>query len=552
MFVSEIRRLRRIGLALGLGLATALTPLTTYAQDEAPAKKKKPRKIELDKIYQRWVNEDVDYIITPEERAAFKKLQTDEEREEFIEQFWLRRDPDPDTPENEYREEYYRRIAYANEKFTSGIPGWKTDRGRIYITWGPPDSIESRPAGGPYERPIYEGGGTTSTYPFEIWFYRYLEGVGSGIEIEFVDPTGSGEYRIARNADEKDALLFVPNAGLTLAEQLGLASKVDRPFFNPGNRYGNNPLYPMRTQDMPFERLAILTNLQRAPSVRYRQLAEKVDQQVEFDVLPFDVRTDFLRAGESAIVTTFTLMFNNSDLGFKDEGGIQKAQLNIYARVSALTGKRVGIFEEAPIITYQQSQFEIGRKLSSVYQKSLILPPGNYKIDFVVRDVTSGHTGIVRQGFEVPRYSPEALSTSSLILADVIEPVTRVSGGQFIIGANKVRPSVTQRFKQNQNLGVYMQVYNVQIDQASLRPAIEVEYVVTNVKTGQVVQRIREDGKNGISDLSGYGQQIVLGRLIPLADMEPGSYEVTVVITDRVARKTLTPKTFFTVEPAKS
>ncbi|QUV78269.1 GWxTD domain-containing protein [Chloracidobacterium thermophilum] len=125
----SLKDIGRLVLATGLGIATALAPLATYGQEDSQPRKKKQRKIELDKIYQRWVNEDVDYIITPEERAAFKKLQTDEEREEFIEQFWLRRDPDPDTPENEYREEYYRRIAYANEKFTSGIPGWKTDRG---------------------------------------------------------------------------------------------------------------------------------------------------------------------------------------------------------------------------------------------------------------------------------------------------------------------------------------------------------------------------------------------------------------------------------------
>ncbi len=546
-------RLIKQGCALALaGLMLASTGTSAFAstQDEEKKEKKKQRKkVEVDKIYQNWLNQDVDYIITSEERAAFRKLQTDEEREEFIEQFWLRRDPDPDTPENEYREEYYRRIAYANEKFTSGKPGWKTDRGRIYITWGPPDSIEAHPAGGPYERPYYEGGGSTSTYPFEIWFYRYLDGVGSGIEIEFVDPSGSGEYRIAQSPDEKDALLFVPGAGATLSEQLGLSSKVDRPFFTPGNR-NNNRFYTERAQDSQFERIIRNAALQRAPSVNFRGLAEKVDQQIEFDVLPFDVRTDFMRAGDSSIVSTFTLMFNNADLSFKDEGGIQKAQLNIYARITALTGKRAGMFEEAPIITYQGAQFEIGRKQNSVYQKQIILPAGNYKIDFVVRDTVSGHTGIVKQGFEVPKFVSDSMSTSSLIVADIIEPITRVSGGSFIIGSNKVRPSVTQRFSQNQNLGVYMQVYNVQIDQTTLRPAIDVEYVIT--KGGKEVARIKEDGKNGVSDLSGYGQQIVLGRQFPLKDMEPGAYEITVNITDRVARKTVSPKTFFTVEAAKT
>src|SRR6266404_6482465 len=144
----------------------------------------------------KWLDEDVAYVITNEERAAFKALKTDEEREQFIEQFWLRRDPTPDTVDNEFKEEHYARIAYANEHFAAGIPGWKTDRGRMYIMYGKPDEIDSHPSGGSYDRPIEEGGGQTSTYPFETWRYRYLEGVGQEIEIEFVDTCMCGEYHM--------------------------------------------------------------------------------------------------------------------------------------------------------------------------------------------------------------------------------------------------------------------------------------------------------------------------------------------------------------------
>ncbi|HZF37329.1 MAG TPA: GWxTD domain-containing protein, partial [Blastocatellia bacterium] len=210
---------------------------SAFAQDDKQDKKNEERKKEKAKksqeekvksVYKRWKDEDVRWIITDEERKVFDGLKTDDEREQFIEQFWFIRDPDPDTDVNEYREEYYQRIAYANEHYTSGIPGWKTDRGRIYIMFGKADQIESHPSGGSYDRPAWEGGGSTSTYPFETWWYRYVEGVGSDVEIEFVDPTGSGEYRIARSPDEKDALLYTPNAGLTLSEQLGLTTKADR------------------------------------------------------------------------------------------------------------------------------------------------------------------------------------------------------------------------------------------------------------------------------------------------------------------------------------
>src|SRR5579871_5851503 len=120
---------------------TVAKPLS---EKEKRKREEKLRK-ELETPYRKWLNEDVAYIITDEERAAFKRLQTDEEREQFIEQFWLRLCPTPDTTENEFKEEHYRRIAYANEHYAAGIPGWRTDRGKIYIMYGPPTSIDAHP-----------------------------------------------------------------------------------------------------------------------------------------------------------------------------------------------------------------------------------------------------------------------------------------------------------------------------------------------------------------------------------------------------------------------
>src|SRR5258707_11254198 len=168
-------------LALGFAVPSGLAQ-KKKEQGQDPSEKARNIKPELKKVYKDWLDKDVAYIITDEERKAFKKLETDDERERFIEEFWRRRDPDPDTDENEYREEYYERIAYANEHYASGIPGWKTDRGRIWIMYGKPDETETHPSGGNYQREPQEGGGSTSTYPFERWFYRYLPGVGSGIE----------------------------------------------------------------------------------------------------------------------------------------------------------------------------------------------------------------------------------------------------------------------------------------------------------------------------------------------------------------------------------
>src|SRR5215212_6793884 len=264
----------RLAVIATLSFTASLGVFTQEQQD--PTSKPRNVKPELKKAYKDWLDKDVTYIITDEERKAFKKLATDDERERFIEEFWRRRDPDPDTDENEFKEEYYERIAYANEHFSSGIPGWKTDRGRIWIMYGKPDERETHPMGGPYSRMPWEGGGDTTTYPFERWFYRYIAGVGSGIELEFVDPTGTGEYRLTTNPNDKDALLYVPGAGQTLSEQLGLESRSDRiGGFNSSNY--------QRSQDNPFSKMILMADLNRPPQVKFSDLADAVNRGVVED-----------------------------------------------------------------------------------------------------------------------------------------------------------------------------------------------------------------------------------------------------------------------------
>jgi GWxTD domain-containing protein len=152
--------------------------------------------------YRLWLEQDVVYIITNEERTAFLNLRTDEERDAFVEQFWLRRDPTPGTPVNEFKDEHYRRIAYADTHFATRLSpgrGWNTDRGEVYIKYGPPDELESHPNGGTYNRPADLGGGTTRTFPFELWLYRYIQGIGNEVLIEFVDAKGTGEFQRTRD-----------------------------------------------------------------------------------------------------------------------------------------------------------------------------------------------------------------------------------------------------------------------------------------------------------------------------------------------------------------
>src|SRR5438128_1807123 len=526
-------------LALGFAVPSSLAQKTKPSDRQDPSEKPRNVKPELKKAYKDWLEKDVTYIITDEERKAFKKLQTDEERERSIDEFWRRRDPDPDTDENEFKEEYYERIAYANEHFASGIPGWKTDRGRIWIMYGKPDERDTHPMGGAYDRPSTEGGGSTTTYPFETWFYRYLPGVGSGVEIEFVDPTGSGEYRIARNPDEKDALLMIPGAGLTLSEQLGLSDKSSR-IQNLGGI--GMPNY-QREADSPFSRLQLLADLNRPPQVKFGELATLTNQPItEDNPLNFDVRVDFFRQSDERVITAITIQTENKDLVFQESAGLQQAKMNIFGKITSVAGRRVAIFEDPVVTTATVQELTEAKERKSAYQKALPLPPGTYKLDVIVRDVVSGATGVRHVAIPVPKYDPQKLSTSTLVLATKLESLAdQPAVGQFVIGQTKVIPNVSGIYHRGAPVGVFMQVYNAGIDQTTLRPAIDVEYAL--LKDGKELGKSAEDWR-GHSDA---GQRLTLARLIDTRGMTPGEYELQIRIRDHVTGQQLSPSAKFTV-----
>src|SRR6202789_1228980 len=297
-------------------------PLKRPPNDKQKKQQKRSLNVELSKTYKKWLNEDVVWIITDQERAAFKQLSNDEERDNFIEAFWQRRDPTPDTEENEYKEEIGRRMACANERFAAGIPGWKTDRGRIYIMYGPADEIDSHPSGGTYERPMEEGGGETSTFPFEDWRYRYLEGIGQEVIIEFVDTCMCGDYHMTIDRSEKDALKYTPNAGLTLYEQMGMSSKASR--FTGGNgieQLGQSP-FNNDLQTKEFDRLEQFAKLQAAPAVKFKDLEEVVSHHISVNLMPFDVRADFVKITGDTVLVPVTIQIKNRDVTFVNKEGV--------------------------------------------------------------------------------------------------------------------------------------------------------------------------------------------------------------------------------------
>jgi GWxTD domain-containing protein len=530
-----------------------IDPLKRTPNEKQKKQQKRSLKIELSKTYKKWLNEDVVWIITDEERAAFKQLSNDEERDNFIEAFWQRRDPSPDTEENEYKEEHYRRIAYANEHFAAGIPGWKSDRGRIYIMYGPADEIESHPSGGTYERPIEEGGGETSTFPFEDWRYRYLEGIGQEVIIEFVDSCMCGDFHMTMDRSEKDALLYTPNAGLTMYEQMGMSTKASR--FSGGGleRLGAGP-NSANLQTKQFDRLEQFAKLQAPPPVKFKDLEEIVNTKLITNLMPFDVRSDFVKVTGDTVLVPITIQMKYRDITFANKDGVQRGTVNIFGRVTTLTGKIVQTFEDTAQVDVPAELLPRTAENSSVYWKALPLRPGRYKIEIAVKDVNGDRKGLWSRGIVVPEFSDDKLSTSTLIVADQMEavPTKDVSTGNFVIGLTKVRPRVAPAdgkpalFKRSkdQKVNFWMQVYNLGVDDKTHKPSATFEFDIVNIATNKpVVQKTESTEQMG-----NVGEQVTLQKSIASANLPPGVYKINIKVNDNISKQTIDPSATFAVE----
>jgi GWxTD domain-containing protein len=526
----------------------ATDPLKRPLSEQEKKKSSKALKQELSSTYKKWLNQDVIYIITPEEKSAFKQLSNDEERDQFIEQFWLRRDPTPDTPENEYKEEHYRRIAYANEHFGAGLPGWRTDRGRIYITWGAPDQITSHPSGGMYDRSQAEGGGSTSTFPFEDWRYRYLEGIGENIELEFVDDCMCGNYKLAQSPNDKDALLHTPG-GATQYESMGLSAKTDR--MDP---FASNPGTMQALQNShEFDKMETLAKVQSPPPVKFKDLEEVVSHKINVSLMPFEVRTDFVKVTDDTVMVPVIVKVQNKDITFASKDGIQRGTVNIFGRVTGITGKVAQTFEDTVQVDVPQELLEKEINFSKLYWKAIPLRPGRYRLDIVVKDVNGDRVGTWTRGIMVPEFADDKLASSSLILADKMEKVATkdVGSGNFVIGETKLAyphldgaDGKPASFSKDQRMSLWMQVYNLQSDDKTKKPSANIEYEIVNLANNQAVLHSTES----TATMAKVGEQITLEKSLSLNTFQPGLYRLTVKVDDNVSKQQIAPSVRFAVQ----
>ena len=528
-------------------------PLKRERSDKEKFDSQKAVRQELKGAYKTWLNQDVIWIITDEETKAFKSLSNDEERDAFIENFWLRRNPNPDSPENEFREEHYRRIAYSNEHFAAGKPGWRTDRGHIYISFGKPDSIDSHPSGGAYQRPIEEGGGETSTFPFETWHYRYLEGIGDNIDLEFVDSCQCGDYHYTIDRSEKDALKMVPGAGLTQSEEMGQTKKADR-FKGGMEALGAGPM-TSQNQSKQFDRIDMAAKLFAPPPIKFTDLDAYISEHkiLSGPNFPFDVRTDFVKVTDSTVLVPITVQLRNRDITFVTKDGVSKGFVNILVKVTTLTHKVVQSQEDTVSVEEPAELLEKQMDRKSVYWKALPLLPGLYRLDIAIKDVNNpDHLGYYGRGFEVPTFHDEKLATSSLILGDEMNTVSsrEIGAGSCVIGNTHICPRVTANaatpvnFKRSQELNFWMQVYNLGIDEATKSNSATVTYQIIDTTTNAVIFEKELASK----DLGAHSDQLTVEKSLPMAGLEPGKYKVTIKINDTISKQEIAQSAPFVVE----
>ena len=535
---------------LSLGLATGSPLLGQDTEKEKKERKKEDKERrgrqlqeEQEDYYKKWQKEDVVYILTDEERSVFNRLSNDDERDAFIEQFWRRRDPDPNTGINEFKEEHYRRIAYANEHFTSGLEGWVTDRGRIYITFGPPNTIDDH-QGGRYRRRYDEGGGYTSVYAFQRWFYTYIPGIGDGIEIEFVDPSKTGEYKIALRPSEKDALWTIDGAGMTAGELFSEGAQdrngsqlSDLAMRNIG--LPNEPLYMRGAQ--PFEKLRDYFLLSKPPKVMFGHLRGDVDTRLKYNPLPLKVTVGDYRVGDDAFLAPLTIRVPAHELTYDaDLKEVDRAVIQVFGKVQNLSGRVVYEFEDV-IAADTTKNKSLKAETNFLYQKQLPLRPGRYKVTIIMEEESSKKIAVQVTSVQLSKVESGKLATSTLVVADGFAssgPDQTLSDPFMTPSGIKVYPNVTQEFGVESTLALYAEAYELSVDQATLSPSVEAHFVL--MRDGERV-KVEEPRLVQLQD------RVIFVHSMNLKGFDAGRYQVLLELHDRISGQRLVKRAPFKI-----
>ena len=544
--------------------------------------KEKEKEQKLAKKYKKWLQEEVIYIVSQNEKEVFKSLKTDEERDNFIKTFWKRRDPTPMIPFNEFKEEHYRRIEYAKRHFFEGRIGWRTDRGRVYIMFGPPDFKETNPGGG--RGFVFGPSAPTSEFPSEVWTYRYIPGLkarSSRIDFTFVNYYNSGSYQLTQDPALANALrnisLPARYAGYDDAPLKGTPPSRTTAAQGMSNLMKASPLEQLSLMaELTKSRGEVLEELER--SARIRKLKGIVEAKGSLAQITFVARENFLLGDRDLTYIPISIEVAAKDLGFKKIKDRYKGLVNFYIEIK---DKKDTVYQASDRLEMNLKEETYRRRFTDYYQytHSLSLKPGEYFIHLVVWDEYNANVGYIDRKMKIPQFTNKELSLSEVILArdiSVIEPEDReekivlesknisalkdLEGtglkvpekveikqkkvSPFVFGNLEINPNTLSEYSKEGELVFFYQIYNPTYDSAQKMAEILIEHQVWKDK--KLIAIINQPQEVHVP-IEQKGPGLNSGARYSLSNFSSGKYTLLVRVKDIFSGKIIEKKVDFRV-----
>ncbi len=527
----------------------------------------------LPEKYRKWLEQEVVYIISQNEKEVFRSLITDEQREDFVRNFWKRHDPSPDTLFNEYREEHYRRIEYANDNFFEGIAGWRTDRGRTYIMFGPPDFLESNPGGG--RGFLFDPSGPTGEFPSEVWIYRGIPGLKtrlSRIEFTFINYYNSGKYQLVTNPSLANALR---NTSID-ARNVGYE---DPRVQIPGETEKDLPMNSLEQLQLLAEitksRGEVIEELER--SARVRRLKGIVESRESLTMISFVAKNSYVLGTNGYTNMPISIEVAAKELEFVEKDDRYVGRVNFFIEVKNASGN---IYQRSDRLEMNLKRETYERRLTDYYQYKhrVRLMPGEYFLHLVAWDENSDHVGYLDQKIEVSDFSKKEFNLSDVILArnvNVVEKkeerivldtreipairalsntdlkipekinIQEVREDSFAFGNLEINPNTPAEYSQNDELVFFYQIYfptfSPDLRMAKLLIIHQIEKDGVIIATVDKPQEIHLPESQKEAFLNSGGQH-------DLHNLLNGSYTLVVRVKDLVLDKTIERKIDFKVK----
>jgi hypothetical protein len=295
-----------------------------------------------------------------------------------------------------------------------------------------------------------------------------------------------------------------------------------------------------------FSRLEQFAKLQQPPPVKFKDLEAAITTRITYNILPMQVRVDYVRVTESSVVANITIQFENKDLQFQSKTGVEKAVVNVLGRISNMTRRPINTFEYPLEVDAPPDMLQKFTALSSIYQQSVPLKPGLYRLNIVAKDLTAGTMNNYEMKLDVPHFDEDKLASTGVILADQIQklPTKSIGGGMFAIGDSKVRPRLGNKFKRNESMGIYLQVYNFGPDEKTQKPSGSIEYEVDKAGSNEKLLDFTED-LDKIPNAS--ASQVTIEKTVSLQTLPPGTYTLKIKAFDKNRNQTVLQQANFTV-----